>query len=219
MDCLCHVGPLPPIPSPPIKVEVRGAPRHNAKAKDSQWVWYVFSFDDVSTCSHGPFLLNHTTHSHPKTSRNRDRKHLEALKPPDVNEIILHDEEGRLLEGTQTNFYAVTAAGALQTAGGELVLEGTVRRLILQVCAAEGIAVDETLPRLADLGSWQGALISSTSRLALPVDWVGVPKDGQAFDAASGDAARSFAYADDCLTKRIAALVAARVLDASTPVL
>lgn len=38
VDCLCHAGPLPPIPSPPIKVEVRGAPRHNAKAKDSQWV-------------------------------------------------------------------------------------------------------------------------------------------------------------------------------------
>jgi branched-subunit amino acid aminotransferase/4-amino-4-deoxychorismate lyase len=99
------------------------------------------------------------------------------------------------------------------------VLEGTVRRLILQVCAAEGIPVDETPPRLASLGSWQGALISSTSRLALPVDWVGVPREGQAFDAAAGDAARSFAYADDCLTKRIAALVAARVLDASTLVL
>jgi len=32
------VGKLPPIPLPPIKVEVRGAPRDNAKAKDSQWV-------------------------------------------------------------------------------------------------------------------------------------------------------------------------------------
>lgn len=37
-DCRCHVGLLPPIPPPPIKVEIRGAPRSNAKAKDSQWV-------------------------------------------------------------------------------------------------------------------------------------------------------------------------------------
>merc|ERR1719327_2355861 len=31
----CHVPPLPP---PPVKVEVRGAPRANAAAKDSSWV-------------------------------------------------------------------------------------------------------------------------------------------------------------------------------------
>mmetsp|Transcript_5524 Transcript_5524/g.18286 ORF Transcript_5524/g.18286 Transcript_5524/m.18286 type:complete len:354 (-) Transcript_5524:323-1384(-) len=33
-----HVGPLPPIPPPPIRVEVRGSPRSNAQAKDSSWV-------------------------------------------------------------------------------------------------------------------------------------------------------------------------------------
>ncbi len=136
-----------------------------------------------------------------------------------MNEIILRDEAGRLLEGAQTNFFAVTAEGALQTAGGGLVLEGTVRRRLLQVCAEAGITVDETPPRLADLGSWQGALISSTSRLALPIDWVGVPQEGQAFDAAAGDMARAFEYAEGSLTHRLVALVAASVLDASTPVL
>ena len=75
LDCFCHCAVLPPIPSPPIKVEIRGSPRSNAKAKDSEWV--------------------------------RDRKHLEDLKPPDVNEIILHDEKGALFEGSQTNFYAI----------------------------------------------------------------------------------------------------------------
>jgi thiol oxidase len=33
-----HVGPLAPIPPPPIRVEVRGSPRSNAQAKDSSWV-------------------------------------------------------------------------------------------------------------------------------------------------------------------------------------
>ena len=34
----CHIAPLPPLPKPPVKVEVRGAPRANAAAKDSSWV-------------------------------------------------------------------------------------------------------------------------------------------------------------------------------------
>jgi branched-subunit amino acid aminotransferase/4-amino-4-deoxychorismate lyase len=37
----------------------------------------------------------------------RDRMGLEQLKPPDVNEIILHADDGALLEGTQTNFYVI----------------------------------------------------------------------------------------------------------------
>lgn len=150
-------------------------------------------------------------------STRRDRKHLEALigGPDNLNDIVMCDEEGRLLEGTQTNFYAITSEGVLHTAGGGLVLEGTVRRLILQVCSEEGIAVDETPPRVSDLGSWQGALLSSTSRLALPIHWLGAPQqEGKAW----GGAARSFTYGEGCLALRIAALVAARVVDASTAI-
>ena len=55
---------------------------------------------------------------------------------------------------------------------GDGVLEGTVRRLILDICAAEGIPVTLTPPKLADIGRWQGAFISSTSRLLLPVNEV-----------------------------------------------
>lgn len=33
-----HVSTLPPRPAPPVRVEVRGAPRSNAAAKDSKWV-------------------------------------------------------------------------------------------------------------------------------------------------------------------------------------
>lgn len=35
---LAHVAPLPSRPPPPIKAVVRGAPRSNAEAKDSEWV-------------------------------------------------------------------------------------------------------------------------------------------------------------------------------------
>lgn len=37
-DSYCHAEPLPPRPTPPIKLQVRGLPRVNARAKDSEWV-------------------------------------------------------------------------------------------------------------------------------------------------------------------------------------
>lgn len=38
---------------------------------------------------------------------SRDQKQLVELKASDVDEIVLHTEEGELLEGVQTNFYAI----------------------------------------------------------------------------------------------------------------
>ncbi|KAI3436073.1 hypothetical protein D9Q98_002131 [Chlorella vulgaris] len=35
---LVHVSSLPPRPAPPVRVVMRGAPRQNAEAKDSEWV-------------------------------------------------------------------------------------------------------------------------------------------------------------------------------------
>eukprot|EP00873_Tetraselmis_striata_P004300 jgi/Tetstr1/424564/TSEL_015090.t1 len=37
-EILSHVGPLPPRPSKPILVQIAGAPRENAAAKNSEWV-------------------------------------------------------------------------------------------------------------------------------------------------------------------------------------
>lgn len=181
--CLCHACPLPPLPRPPIKVEVRGAPRGNPHAKDSEWVI--------------------------------ERRSLEALKPSDVNELVLHDASGALFEGTQTNFYAVMD-GKLWTAG-EGVLEGTVRRLLLDVCAHHNIPVVlDPPPNLHDLNRWEGALLSSTSRLALPIDWIGVPKEGKPFQE-DEDVSRAFDYRDEeCLTRRLASWVKEEVIDAST---
>ena len=145
----CHVTGLPQIPSKPVRVEIRGSPRDNALAKDSAWV--------------------------------SDRAPLEALMQSascggPVNELLLANEQGQLLEGSQTNFYAVID-GAVWTAG-EGILEGTVRGLLLDVCQKEGIPVILEPPNLDTLESWEGALISSTSRLALPIDQLYVPSEG-----------------------------------------
>ena len=71
-----HASPLPPLPSKPVRVETRGAPRANAAAKDSAWV--------------------------------SARAPLEALqsKAAPMNELLLSDA-GKILEGSQTNFYAI----------------------------------------------------------------------------------------------------------------
>ena len=67
------------------------------------------------------------------------RKTLEREKGH-ANEVVLADEQGRLLEGTQTNFYAVID-GELWTAGNDLVLPGTIREIVLRVCERNSIPV------------------------------------------------------------------------------
>lgn len=178
----CHVAPLPPLPAPPVCVEVRGAPRANALAKDSAWI--------------------------------AERAPLEALMaaaslPPggNMNELLLQTADGELLEGSQTNFYALID-GAVHTAG-EGVLAGTVRRLLLEVCEREGIPVVLSPPTLESAASWEGALISSTSRLLLPVDRLYVPAEG----APSGEAdlRRGFECGPASLAARLRELVGREV--------
>ncbi|QDZ20096.1 class IV aminotransferase [Chloropicon primus] len=97
----------------------------------------------------------------------RQRRALELAMPEDCNEVILKDDEGRLFEGLQTNFYVVKD-NKVQTAG-EGILEGTVRKLLLEECEKESIDVDARPPSVQEMESWQGCFISSTSRLLLPV--------------------------------------------------
>lgn len=136
-----HVSSLGPRPSPPVKVQVRGAPRHNAQAKDSEWV--------------------------------RQRREYEDLKPADVNEVLLADADGAIYEGLSSNFFALID-GRLWTAG-EGVLLGSVREAVLRVCGREGVPVELSPPSLEQLERWEGAFVSSTSRLLLPVDEISLP--------------------------------------------
>ena len=135
-----HAGPLPPLPARPVRVEVRGEGRANAAAKDSGWV----------------------------AERAPLEKLMAAAEVGPVNELLLKDYQGRILEGSQTNFYAVVA-GKLVTAGDD-ILKGTVRRLAIEVCEREGIPVVLEPPDLDNVADWDGCLISSTSRLMLPID-------------------------------------------------
>ena len=169
-----------------MRVEARGAPRSNAAAKDSSWV--------------------------------RERAPLEALMAASavgpVNELLLLEGGRYALEGSQTNFFAVEG-GALVTAG-DGVLFGTVRRLALEVCAREGVPVEFRAPDVKAAGTWDGALVSSTSRLLLPVDELYAPAEGE--PSRPGDLLRAFDNGDGALAARLAALVAAEVEAHSSPV-
>jgi thiol oxidase len=100
----------------------------------------------------------------------RQRRELEDARPKDCNEVILMDDDGHLFEGLQTNFY-VLKDGKLHTAG-KGILEGTVRKMLLEECVKEGFPVCLNAPNIVDMDQWQGVFISSTSRLLLPVSEV-----------------------------------------------
>ncbi|KAG2768123.1 hypothetical protein JG687_00008347 [Phytophthora cactorum] len=96
----------------------------------------------------------------------RERRAIYDRMAPDMEEVILMDPATRhLLEGSQTNFYTIQD-GAVYTAE-EGILKGTVRSLVLEVCAENGIPVKLSPPTLDDVDKWQGCFISSTSRLVL----------------------------------------------------
>lgn len=172
-----HFVELPPLPSAPVKVMVKGCPRSNAAAKDSDWV--------------------------------RGRKALEDEKPKDVNEIVLAKDDKFLYEGMSSNFFAVTKSGEVITAG-DGILEGTVRELLLQVCEAEGIPVRLEPPSLLEVDDWEGAMVSSTSRLATFIDKFYYPTE---------EGTKEKDFTDAPLTRRIAALVQGAIKANSTEVL
>ncbi|MCU0488388.1 MAG: aminotransferase class IV [Anaerolineales bacterium] len=116
----------------------------------------------VVTCSY----VRHN----PKAKLTSTMQAAETLRrslPPDVNEALMIDPDGRLLEGLSSNFYAVLE-GVLWTA--ELgVLAGITRQAILDEVRQANLPLHlEGLP-LAELPRASEAFISSASRGVLPV--------------------------------------------------
>jgi branched-subunit amino acid aminotransferase/4-amino-4-deoxychorismate lyase len=122
--------------------------------------------------------------------------------------IRFRHADGAVMEGLTSNVFAIVD-GAIVTAG-DGVLMGTVRRLILDVCKANGIPVREVPPKLDEVASWQGCIVSSTSRWSLPVAEVQVCND-------VGDVQRVHRLSTGGIGARIDDLVRAAVKDASEP--
>lgn len=84
-----------------------------------------------------------------------------------IEEVIMVDENRRILEGLTSNFYAVMD-GIIHTAG-EGVLPGITRQMVLDIARSEGIQIDLSTPRLDEIAHFDEAFITSTSRSVLPV--------------------------------------------------
>jgi branched-chain amino acid aminotransferase len=86
---------------------------------------------------------------------------------PDVNEALMVDDSGVILEGLSSNFFGVKQ-GILRTAE-EGVLSGITRSLTLKAAEVEGIQVERTPITLEEIESLDEAFITSASRAILPI--------------------------------------------------
>lgn len=105
----------------------------------------------------------------------RKRKTLVDEKPDDVNEVVLVGDGGALFEGLSSNFFALKN-GTIYTAG-EGILFGSVREAVLRAADRLGVPVVLKPPHISDVEAWEGAFVSSTSRLLLPVDEISLPDE------------------------------------------
>ncbi|KAG0050733.1 hypothetical protein BGZ83_004480 [Gryganskiella cystojenkinii] len=142
---IAHVEPLKAPKERRCKVRVHGSPRHHATAKDSQWV--------------------------------RDRSKLEADLSKDTNEGLLLDEKTQdLYEGLSSNFFVYDKKQrCIVTAPLDSVLQGTILKVVMAVCEQEQIPVQHQFPNLKNVQDWEGAFITSTSRLVLPIETMIMP--------------------------------------------
>lgn len=85
----------------------------------------------------------------------------------DINDVLMVGEDGGILEGLSSNFFAFYR-GTLYTAG-EGVLPGITRTLLLEEAQRANIPVILEAPRLAWVSEMEEAFISSASRALLPV--------------------------------------------------
>ena len=84
-----------------------------------------------------------------------------------VNEVLLVDRNGCLLEGLSSNAFFVKD-GKVFTAGAG-VLEGVTRKTVLEICTHLVVPVEYSAVRLDEIPDCDEAFITSTSRGVLPV--------------------------------------------------
>ncbi|KAJ2083561.1 hypothetical protein H4R24_000724 [Coemansia sp. RSA 988] len=124
-----------------------------------------------------------------------EREVLEQLIVSPINEVVLVDSAenvrgSRFYEGTSSNFFAVRRISdkgqqqqltfkdyELVSAPLDSVLLGTVMKLVLRICETDKIPV--RYQPLVELDAWEGAFVSSTSRLVLPVGGIAFGDNGQ----------------------------------------
>jgi branched-subunit amino acid aminotransferase/4-amino-4-deoxychorismate lyase len=102
-----------------------------------------------------------------KTTAFVRRRHPYPLARQDAYEHVMLDAQGRALEGTSSNFFAVRGDHLLTA--GEGVLEGITRAIVLELAPLRGLRIDLDPPRIAQTGSWTEAFLTSSTRGLVPI--------------------------------------------------
>jgi len=84
-----------------------------------------------------------------------------------LNEAVMVNENGELLEGLSSNFFGVIN-GVVQTASSG-ILEGITRRLVIDEIVKHKIPIRYAPIKIQEIGSLDEAFITSTSRFVLPI--------------------------------------------------
>ena len=77
-------------------------------------------------------------------------------------DALLIDAEGRITEGTRSNFFCMNGRTLYSPREADILL-GVTRKIVLKVAAGEGFEVVERDIRREDLPSYEGAFLTSTS--------------------------------------------------------
>ena len=86
----------------------------------------------------------------------------QKAKAASAYDALLLDSKGRIREGTRTNFFCIKNK-TLFTPNEKDILLGVTRKAVLKIAESNGYEVVEKDIRLADLGMYDGAFLTSTS--------------------------------------------------------
>lgn len=97
----------------------------------------------------------------------RETSHLRTEITNGMNELLMVDNNGIILEGLSSNFFAIHQKTVHTVSSG--ILPGITRQLVLDIVRSISIPLDFTGIPLAEIGQLDEAFITSASRGVLPV--------------------------------------------------
>lgn len=107
-----------------------------------------------------------------KIRRGEYVERIEAFKRTnEIFEAILMNSEGYLTEGSRSNLFFVmkNEPGVLYTAPSEMILEGIMRKYVLDICAKENVAVKFEPVKYSSMENVEALFITGTSINVLPI--------------------------------------------------
>jgi branched-chain amino acid aminotransferase len=120
---------------------------------------------------HGVRLLTvHHKRQNPKAKRTQFIEIAQAFRkqhPEDISDLLMVDDDGSILEGLTSNFFAVRA-GKVYTAG-ENVLSGITREIVLNILRELGLPCSFYPIHIHELSTLEEAFLTSASRSVLPI--------------------------------------------------